>query len=37
MRTREEIEATLDRGGLVWTKATVDFFPGMHDLAHPER
>ena len=27
VRTREEIEATLDRGGLVWTKATVDFLP----------
>ena len=27
VKTREEIEATLDRGGLVWTKATVDFLP----------
>jgi uncharacterized protein YvpB len=27
VRTREEIEATLDRGGLIWTKATVDFLP----------
>lgn len=26
--TREKIESTLDRGGLVWTKATVDFIPG---------
>lgn len=25
--TREEIEKTLDRGGLVWSKATVDFLP----------
>ena len=25
--TREEIEETLDGGGLVWTKATVDFLP----------
>ena len=25
--TREEIEKTLDGGGLVWTKATVDFLP----------
>ena len=25
--TREEIEETLDAGGLVWTKATVDFLP----------
>lgn len=24
---RAEIEATLDRGGLIWTKATVDFLP----------
>ena len=27
VKTREEIEATLDQGGLVWTKATVDFLP----------
>jgi uncharacterized protein YvpB len=27
VKTRAEIEATLDRGGLVWTKATVDFLP----------
>jgi uncharacterized protein YvpB len=27
VKTREEIEAILDRGGLVWTKATVDFLP----------
>ena len=27
VKTRDEIEATLDRGGLVWTKATVDFLP----------
>lgn len=27
VKTREVIEATLDRGGLVWTKATVDFLP----------
>ena len=26
--SREKIEATLDQGGLVWTKATVDFIPG---------
>lgn len=25
--TRDEIESTLDRGGLIWTKATVDFLP----------
>ena len=25
--TRDEIEATLDKGGLVWSKATVDFLP----------
>lgn len=25
--TREEIEKTLDGGGLIWTKATVDFLP----------
>jgi len=25
--TREEIEKALDQGGLVWTKATVDFLP----------
>jgi uncharacterized protein YvpB len=27
VKTREEIEETLDKGGLVWTKATVDFLP----------
>jgi uncharacterized protein YvpB len=27
VKTREEIEAILDRDGLVWTKATVDFLP----------
>jgi len=27
VKTRDEIEATLDRGGLIWTKATVDFLP----------
>ncbi|MBW3633557.1 MAG: hypothetical protein KY456_11085 [Chloroflexi bacterium] len=27
VKTREEIEETLDGGGLVWTKATVDFLP----------
>jgi hypothetical protein len=27
VKTRDEIEATLDQGGLVWTKATVDFLP----------
>lgn len=27
VREREAIEETLDRGGLVWTKATVDFLP----------
>ncbi len=27
VKTREEIEAALDRSGLVWTKATVDFQP----------
>ena len=26
-KTREEIEAALDQGGLVWTKATVNFLP----------
>jgi hypothetical protein len=26
--SREKIEKTLDQGGLVWTKATVDFIPG---------
>jgi len=25
--SRDEIEATLDQGGLIWTKATVDFLP----------
>ena len=38
VKTREEIEATLDQGGLIWTKATVDFLPWEAiDLAHPER
>jgi hypothetical protein len=27
VKTRDEIEAALGRGGLVWTKATVDFLP----------
>ena len=27
VKTRDEIEATLDQGGLIWTKATVDFLP----------
>jgi hypothetical protein len=26
--TRQKLEETLDRGGLVWMKATVDFLPG---------
>ena len=35
--TRDEIESTLDRGGLIWTKATVDFLPwDATDLAHSE-
>ena len=27
VKTRQELEATLDEGGLVWMKATVDFLP----------